>query len=68
MTQTELVAQQALELAMLKDQLRDCQKDMLEISMTLCCIGGALNDNMLGYSADQLRPLARINAIAETWR
>jgi hypothetical protein len=63
----QLVAQQALEIAKLRQQLTDCQKDMAEISMILCCIGGPLNDNVLGYSPDQRKPLHRINNIAEHW-
>lgn len=66
MTYEELTAQQALEIANLKAELEICKACMREITMILCCIGGPLNDNVLGYSKEQLGPLHRINNLAET--
>jgi hypothetical protein len=63
-----LIAQQALLIDRLRQEIADCKSDMAEISMILCCIGGPLNDNVLGYSADQRKPLHRINNLAEPWR
>jgi hypothetical protein len=65
MNYEQLTAQQALEIANLKAETADLKERLNEISMILCCIGGPLNDNVLGYSAEQRKPLHRINDLAE---
>lgn len=60
MTQDELIARQALQIAELEEQLADRNKRLRDIDLTLHCIGGPLNDNALGYTAKQLGPFRQI--------
>jgi hypothetical protein len=60
MTQDELVAKQALRIAELEDDLADREARLRDIHMTCVCIGGPLNDNVLGYTAKQLGPWRRV--------
>ncbi len=60
MTNEELIARQAKELEELKDKLKSREKDLRSIKMELICIGGPLNDNVLLYSKEQLKPFFRI--------
>ena len=59
-TEAQLIARQAMEIATLKDQLDDFEKRLARIHMELTGIGGPLNDNALGYSSKQLMPFGRI--------
>lgn len=64
MSQDELVAKQALRIAQLVEAIADREARLRSIDMTLICVGGPLNDNVLGYTAKQLGPFRRIAELA----
>jgi len=69
MTEAELIARQALRIAELEEQLKDYSACLRDIDLTLHCIGGPLNDNVLMYSQKQLGVFHRIaESIAEHMR
>lgn len=59
-----LTAQQALELATVKEENADLKDRLDKIHMMLVCIGGPLNDNVLGFNEAQRRLLHRIDELA----
>jgi hypothetical protein len=64
-TEAQLIAQQALEIAELKATVAD-QNDRLEKIVLHCvCIGGPLNDNRLQYTKEQRLPFHHICQLAE---
>lgn len=65
MTKDELIAKQQLEIEELKNRLEWANDDKGRIRNILTCIGGPLNDNLLGYSAEQRKPLHEILNLAE---
>jgi hypothetical protein len=50
-----LIAQQAREIAELKEQVTAYKDAADRIHLMLICIGGPLNDNKLGYTREQLK-------------
>jgi len=64
MDKDTLIAQQALELAELKERLYALEDRMSSIRMQCTGIGGPLNDNKLAYSPKQLGPFNRIHQLA----
>ncbi len=60
MTKTELIVKQALKLEKLKAELAEYKFAEKEINALMVCIGGPLNDNKLGYTAEQLKPFQAI--------
>lgn len=60
MTDTELIARQAKQIAMLSIELDALKQAIRSVRGTIYCIGGPLNDNRLGYTATQLMPFERI--------
>ena len=67
MTQDELIAKQALEIAELRVKVADHERRLRDIDLTLHCIGGPLNDNVLGYTPKQLGPFRRMAELAIFW-
>lgn len=65
MTQDELIAKQALQLAEQAEKIADYEDRLRHIQMALFCIGGPLNDNVLGYSKEQLVTFHRISKEVE---
>lgn len=59
-TESELIARQAMQIETLKDQVDDYEKRLAAIHREITGIGGPLNDNVLGYSNRQLMPFSRI--------
>jgi hypothetical protein len=59
-TESQLIARQAMEIETLKDQVDDYEKRMARIHMEITGIGGPLNDNVLRYTNQQLGPFSRI--------
>lgn len=55
MTEQELIAKQALQIANLEQELSEAKAACTEIHMMCVCIGGPLNDNKKGYTRDQMR-------------
>lgn len=53
MTETELIAKQALEIATQKELISDLVQRLSDIRKMLICVGGPLNDNALKYSKEQ---------------
>lgn len=58
----ELIAQQQLEIAELKDRLEACRISFCDISNLLYGIGGPLNDNKKQYTDIQKVDFLRIDA------
>ena len=67
MTEPELIAQQAMEIAVLKEAVADLNERMGNIRSHIYCIGGPLNDNVRGYSKAQLKPFWDIAELAYKW-
>jgi len=65
MTEKEVIAKQATRIFELEAQVDDLKKRMERIVLHCVCIGGPLNDNVLGYSKAQLVTFARIVEEAE---
>ena len=65
MTDDALIASQTREIARLKGFVEVYQQAMRDIHMQLCGIGGPLNDNKHGYTAEQLKPFQNIAALID---
>lgn len=65
MRKNDLIAKQQIEIEILNKRLMWAKQDKNEIVMTLICIGGPLNDNILRYSKEQRGLLHRILEFAE---
>jgi len=65
MTYEQLTAEQALEIANLKERLDCLEQDRQRVRDILFCIGGPLNDNRLGFTAAQLQPFWKISQLTE---
>jgi len=60
MTETELIARQAMQLEELRDEVADLKERISATRSHIYCIGGPLNDNKLGYSRPQMVTFFRI--------
>ena len=60
MTDKELIARQAKEIAELRELVFNYKSNCKEALGYLICIGGPLNDNRDGYNKKQLLPLFKI--------
>jgi hypothetical protein len=60
MNHKELIADQQLEIANLKEKIDQYVESFNEIYKDLYCIGAPLNDNKLKFTADQLLVFRRI--------
>jgi len=59
----KLIAKQQLEVESLKEKIKitdDCRKKIFSV---LYSTGGPLNDNILGYSKEQMEPFMEISEI-----
>ena len=56
----DLIADQAKQIYFLKNKVEDYEQALKAIKNVTVCIGGPLNDNVLGYSKEQLGPFSRI--------
>ena len=65
MNKDELISKQQLEIENLKLRLKWARKDKGDIVNRLVCIGGGLNDNILGYNHKQIADLNEILKLAE---
>lgn len=61
-----VIAKQQREIESLKDELAGCVASLQEIVLTCVCIGGPLNDNIKGYTRDQMVDFFRIVSLAES--
>lgn len=59
-SEAETIAAQARELVALRKEVEELRRRQTEIRSHLYCIGGPLNDNVLGYTKQQLAVLFRI--------
>lgn len=64
MTEQELIAKQALEIANLTEALDHAKENCRMIHMTCVGIGGPLNDNVKQYTRDQMLEFHHINQLA----
>lgn len=60
MTDSELIASQAREIATLRADLAEARERIARAKLLIFGIGGPLNDNVLGYSLAQLQTFRRI--------
>jgi len=63
MTKEELITKQQLEIEALKEKIKiadDCRKKIFSV---LYSTEGPLNDNILGYSKEQMEPFMEISEI-----
>jgi hypothetical protein len=65
-TEQELIAKQALQIANLEHKLSEAQAACTEIHMICVCIGGPLNDNKKGYTRDQMQDFFFIDEYASS--
>ncbi len=64
MTEHELIAKQALEIANLTESLDYARKNCRSIHMICIGVGGPLNDNVKQYTRDQMVEFYHINQLA----
>ena len=60
MTEIELIARQAKLIEELRDEVADLKERVHRAGRHIYCIGGPLNDNILGYTRPQLMTFVRI--------
>ncbi len=60
MTDDEIIANQARKIAELEEKLDRYEQSRVRIRQILYSIGAPLNDNILDYNEDQLKPFFRI--------
>jgi len=58
-----IIAEQAKALFKAERRVEELEDSMRQIRLKLICIGGPLNDNVLGYSNEQLRIFRAISNI-----
>ena len=56
----EVMAEQAVEISKLKKRMYEQNNALANIYSLVCCIGGPLNDNILGYTNKQLVTFSKI--------
>lgn len=54
MTKEQLITEQQLKIHQLEEENRNLLKCIRKLRMRMVCVGGPLNDNVLGYSEKQL--------------
>lgn len=59
-TEAKLIAEQALKIYNLEAEVTRMEDDRRSIRMIIYGIGGPLNDNVRGYTRDQMVPFAQI--------
>jgi hypothetical protein len=59
-TEAQLIAQQALKIANLEKEVARFKDNERDIAMIIYGCGGPLNDNVRGYTKDQMIPFAQI--------
>lgn len=59
-TLLEVIGRQTVEITDLKDALADCNARLSRIVLRLVCVGGPLNDNVLGFNVEQRKYLKQI--------
>ena len=62
-TETIIIAEQAKALFKAERRVEALEDAMRRIHLKLICVGGPLNDNVLGYSEEQLKPFRAISNI-----
>lgn len=60
MTDDELIAKQARQIANLEEQVRDYRDSAKRVVNLIYAIGGPLNDNKLGYTKEQMLDWTRV--------
>jgi len=63
MNYEQLTAEQALQIANLKEKVDILEQDRQRVRNVLFCIGGPLNDNRLGFTSAQLQPFWQISEL-----
>ncbi len=65
MDNERLIAQQALKIAKMEEEIKAFKKANKEIYGIIFCIGGPLNDNKLGYTHKQMWPFDKIAQLVD---
>lgn len=60
MTDAELIARQAKQIEELSDEVNAMKEGAAKVAMEIYGVGGPLNDNVMGYTKQQLAPFHRI--------
>ena len=60
LTATEVIARQARRIEALDDMVKDLTERIRRARLRMTCVGGPLNDNVKGYTKDQLFTFHRI--------
>lgn len=63
--EAQLIAQQALTIANLEEQVAELKAAQERAALMFVCIGGPLNDNVLGFNVEQRKYLHRIYDVLE---
>jgi len=66
MKESKLIAEQALEIANLKELISVKNNCLKAIQLSCTCIGGPLNDNIKGYTKIQMSDFWSINNTASS--
>ena len=53
------------EVYTLRKTLKICEEAFRDIRMVMICIGGGLNDNVKGYTKEQMKDLFEMDTIAK---
>lgn len=61
MTDQELIARQAKTIEELRDEVADLKERIRKATLRMICIGGPLNDNVLGFNQAQRLVFHSIN-------
>lgn len=60
MTDDELIAKQARQIANLEEQVKDYRDSAKRVVSLIYSVGGPLNDNKLGYTKEQMLDWTRV--------
>lgn len=55
MTKEKLITKQQLRIHELEEAVKEMAGDLETVQLHLICVGGGLNDNMLGYTPEQMK-------------
>lgn len=61
MTESELIARQAKQIEELRDEVTELREGIREARLHMICVGGPLNDNVLGFTKEQRMVFHRID-------
>ena len=60
MNKTEVIAKQAMQIMELRRKVKDFKGRAKRAMLFMVCVGGPLNDNLLGYNSEQKKLFVKI--------